>query len=273
MKSTALLWALWLLALWLAACGANAPSPTAAPTLGTLQASRPTLLVSAPADGAQIAVGTTVQVQSTSHDARGVLRVELWVDGALYRADVAKETDAPRDATISQAWLARDAGAHVLMVKAVNLDGNASAPETVRVNVVAPASPTPNVTPTPAPPAFATGTVPAECQLSAAFVADVSVPDGTAFKPNEAIRKTWRVRNAGNCAWDSGYQLAFIEGAQLGDWAVVNVPATAPGANVEVSVPLLAPRSAGTYMGKWRMRAPNGTLFGQQLTVVIKVVP
>ena len=43
--------------------------------------------------------------------------------------------------------------------------------------------------------------------------------------------KTWRVRNAGNCAWDVGYQLAFIEGAQLGDWAVVNVPATAAGAN------------------------------------------
>jgi len=81
------------------------------------------------------------------------------------------------------------------------------------------------------------------------------------------------VRNAGNCAWDAGYQLAFIEGAQLGDWAVVNVSVTAPGANVEISVPLLAPRSAGTYMGKWRMRAPNGTLFGQQLTVVIKVVP
>ena len=48
--------------------------------------------------------------------------------------------------------------------------------------------------------AFATGTVPAECQLSAAFVADVSVPDGTAFKPNEAIRKTWRVRIARSAA-------------------------------------------------------------------------
>src|SRR5438105_4133502 len=156
MKSTALVAALVLLGLCLAACGASTPAPTAAPTT-VVQASRPTLLVSAPADGAQIAVGTTVQVQSTSHDTRGVLRVELWVDGALYRADVAKETDAPRDATISQAWLAKDAGAHVLMVKAVNLDGNASAPETVRVNVVAPASPTPNVTSTPAPPAFATG--------------------------------------------------------------------------------------------------------------------
>src|SRR2546427_89422 len=111
MKSTPLLCALWLLALWLVACGANAPSPPVAATAAA-QISRPTLLVSAPADGAQIGVGTTVQVQSTSHDTRGVLRVELWVDGALYRADVAKETDAPRDATISQSWLAKDAGAH-----------------------------------------------------------------------------------------------------------------------------------------------------------------
>ncbi len=258
------------LAGWLAACGAGAPAPGTAPA-SAAQVSRPTLLVSAPADGAQVTAGATVQVQSTSHDARGVLRVELWVDGALYRADVAQETDAPRDATITQTWLAKDVGSHVLVVKAVNLDGNASGPETVHVNVLDAGTPTPVGTPTSPPVTFATGTVPASCKLNATFVSDVTVPDGTAFKPADAVNKTWRVKNSGNCAWGAGYQLAFIEGAQLGDVAVVNVPATAPGANADVSVPLVAPRNPGSYMGRWRMRAPNGTLFGQPLTVVIKV--
>ncbi len=272
MRFSVRLCGLLMLALWVLACGATTPPPTGAPTT-TAQVSRPTLLVSAPADGAQVIAGATVQVQSTSHDARGVLRVELWVDGALYRADVAKETDAPRDATISQAWVAKDAGAHVLMVKAINVDGNASGPQTVRVSVIGTNSSTPSGTPTFVAPAFATGTVPASCKLDAVFVSDVSVPDGTTFKAGETINKTWRVRNGGNCAWDAGYQATFIEGAQMGDLAVVNVPSTAPGANAEVTVPLIAPRNAGSYMGKWRMRAPNGTLFGQPLTVVIKVAP
>jgi len=271
MKVIAWMLALLMLALWLMGCGASTPLPTSASTAAA-QISRPTVLVSAPADGAQVVAGTTVQVQSTSHDARGVQRVELWVDGILYRADVAKEIDAPRDATISQTWVAKDAGAHVLLVKAINLDGNASGGQTVRVSVIASSSPTPNASPTFAAPAFATGTVPASCKLDAVFVADVSVPDGTTFKPSAAINKTWRARNAGNCAWDAGYQLTFIEGAQLGDVAVVNVPSTAPGATAEITVPLVAPRNAGTYMGKWRLRAPNATLFGQPLTVVIKVV-
>jgi hypothetical protein len=271
MKRLARTWGLCWLACWLLACGANTPVSTPAPA-SAAPLSRPTLLVSAPADGAQFTAGATVQVQSTSHDARGVLRVELWVDGVLYRADVAKETDAPRDATIAQTWLAKDAGAHVLVVKAINLDGNASGPETVHVDVIAPVTATPKGTPTSAPVTFATGTVPASCQLNAAYVSDVTVPDGTAFKPSEQINKVWRLRNTGNCAWGAGYQLSFIEGAQLGDVAVVNVPTTAPGATADVNVPLVAPRNPGTYMGRWRMRAPNATLFGQPLTVVIKVV-
>ena len=96
------------------------------------------------------------------------------------------------------------------------------------------------------------------------FVTDVSVPDGTVIKTGTPFTKTWRFRNTGSCTWTSGYQLVFIKGDAMngaGSQSLTNglVP---PNSTVDVSINLVAPASAGTYKGFWKIREPGGEIFG-----------
>ena len=43
----------------------------------------------------------------------------------------------------------------------------------------------------------------------AAFITDVTVPDGTQFAPGEVFTKTWRLKNIGTCTWTPDYDIAF----------------------------------------------------------------
>jgi murein DD-endopeptidase MepM/ murein hydrolase activator NlpD len=46
----------------------------------------------------------------------------------------------------------------------------------------------------------------------AAFVADVTIPDGTEVVAGVPFIKTWRLRNRGTSTWGAGYQLAHLDG-------------------------------------------------------------
>jgi len=102
---------------------------------------------------------------------------------------------------------------------------------------------------------------PLPCNL-AHFVADVTVPDGTAMAPGEAFTKTWRLQNVGSCPWEN-YSLVFDHGVLMGGPREVPLDETVrPGETVEVSVELFAPQEAGVYQGFWRLRSPSGGTFG-----------
>ncbi|NIO70694.1 MAG: hypothetical protein GTN71_17095, partial [Anaerolineae bacterium] len=120
------------------------------------------------------------------------------------------------------------------------------------------------VTETPTP-------TPTGCILDAAFVADVTVPDGTVFEPGARIDKIWRIRNSGSCPWESGYTWVFVSGDQMGAAASQAVPATAAGGNVDIGVTMYAPAAPGTYTGYWRMKSSDGQVFGQTSSVRIVV--
>lgn len=132
---------------------------------------------------------------------------------------------------------------------------------------VPPASPTVVVTETPTEPPAPTPTAtptaaPLPCNW-AAFVTDVTVPDGTELEPGEAFTKTWRLRNAGRCTWTSGYDLVFVEGKSMGGPAAIALPEpVSPGERVDVSVALTAPTAEGSYRGEWALRDSAGVLFG-----------
>ncbi len=97
----------------------------------------------------------------------------------------------------------------------------------------------------------------------AAFVADVTIPDGTLMMPGERFVKTWRLRNTGSCAWTPDYSLVFDHGVLMGGPREVPLDETVrPGETVEVSVELFAPQEAGVYQGFWRLRSPSGGTFG-----------
>jgi len=97
----------------------------------------------------------------------------------------------------------------------------------------------------------------------AQFIADVTVPDGTAYTPGAAFRKTWRLKNIGACTWTTSYSLVFDSGEKMGAPSAVNFPANvAPGQTVDLSVDMTAPSAAGHYFGYWKLRNAGGVIFG-----------
>ena len=118
---------------------------------------------------------------------------------------------------------------------------------------------TPTATPFNQPPPT---TSPTGCD-KASFVSDVTVPDGTIFSPGAAFTKTWRLKNAGRCAWTTAYKILFYSGEQMGAPTSVNLPwNTAPGATVDITVNMIAPTSTGKYRGYWILSNASGALFG-----------
>lgn len=125
-------------------------------------------------------------------------------------------------------------------------------------------TPTTGASPTPSAPAAA-------CTNLATFVADVTIPDNTVVSPGQALTKTWRLRNRGTCTWGEGYTLAFVSGQAMTTNTSIAVPVTAPGATVDLSVPMTMPSTAGTFRGNWRLRAPNGGAFGDLVWIIVRV--
>jgi len=128
---------------------------------------------------------------------------------------------------------------------------------------------TPSLTPQPATPtptlstATPTLTFPAGGSDRLEFVADVTVPDGTNFRPGERFTKTWRVKNAGTSTWTSAYALVFASGALMGGPEAVPLPLNVPpGAIADLSVDLVAPADPGSYTGNWLLRNAAGATFG-----------
>ncbi|RPJ40404.1 MAG: hypothetical protein EHM21_14730, partial [Chloroflexi bacterium] len=131
-----------------------------------------------------------------------------------------------------------------------------------------PTGPAPTVLPSSTPiPTFTqvilpTATATPVCNM-AAFMADVTIPDGTNVLAGTQFVKTWRIRNEGTCAWTPDYAAVFDSGDAMGAPPMqplgVNV---APGQTVDISVTFTAPPTAGEYRSNWKLRASNGVIFG-----------
>ncbi|RME07658.1 MAG: hypothetical protein D6803_03360, partial [Anaerolineae bacterium] len=122
------------------------------------------------------------------------------------------------------------------------------------------------------PPAPGGGGNTSACDL-AAFVSDVTIPDGTQMAPGAAFTKTWRLLNAGTCTWNASYRLIFVSGEQMGGvspqaFTTGDIP---PGATADVSVALTAPLTAGTYTGYWKLQNAQGVPFETSFYVQIVV--
>jgi hypothetical protein len=203
------------LAIWLSACAAMG---------------KPSVVIMSPPSGSQYYEGEDIAVQTSATDSVGVVRVELVVDGIVTRVDPSPTAQGQPNFTLIQTWKATT-GVHTILVRAYNAAGAVSDPSGVSVNVLQriaqaptltptiPSVPPPSgvtVTPSPVPPTITPSPVPpapgpSSCTNTAAFVQDVTVPDGTNWAPGQAFNKIWQVRNTGTCTW-SGYQLAFASG-------------------------------------------------------------
>ncbi len=93
---------------------------------------------------------------------------------------------------------------------------------------------------------------------------DVTIPDGTELVPGEIFTKTWRLQNTGTCTWTSGYSLVFESGEAMGAPPATQLTTgtVPPGQQIDVSIVLEAPVSAGSYQGNFKLRNTEGYIFG-----------
>ncbi len=131
---------------------------------------------------------------------------------------------------------------------------------------------TPQPTSTPAAVRAPRPTAAPACTNILAFVADETIPDGTAVQAGKAIDKRWRVRNAGTCNWDGRYRLRHIAGQSLGAPEEMALFPARAGAEAVIRILFTAPRSPGQYFSTWQAVDPQGRPFGDPIYMQIVVV-
>ena len=96
------------------------------------------------------------------------------------------------------------------------------------------------------------------------FIKDVTIEDGTAISAGEPFEKIWRLKNAGSCTWKTDYEVVFEGGTQMGapDAQQLTTENIAPGQEIDVQMNLVAPDQPGKYVGNFKIRNSNGTIFG-----------
>jgi len=104
------------------------------------------------------------------------------------------------------------------------------------------------------------------------FVADITVPDGTYMNPGQSFTKTWRIKNTGSCTWNNSYRFVFVQGNSMSGQTQSIQDTVAPNQNYDMSVPMVAPTTPGTYAGWWQMVNSQNVPFGTRVWVEI-VVP
>lgn len=242
----------------LTACGNATPPATL----------RPQLSVMAPVEGERFAAGQRIPVAIAAVASNTITQVEFTLGGAPAQT---RAIDAPQ-AAVSTGFdiVPASEGRLTLAVTAIDAKGLRSEPIIVHIvvgnpdasGVIVPTALSGPAQPSVAPP----------CALSAEFVADVSIPDGTLVQPGASFIKTWRMRNNSPCAWPPGYRLAFLENEPMrADTQGDTLGPIAQGQEFDISLALTAPQQGGIYTSTWRLRDLSGTSFGNRIYVAIRV--
>lgn len=114
-----------------------------------------------------------------------------------------------------------------------------------------------------------------DCTDSAAFVNDMTIPDGTIVKAGETFLKVWRVENTGTCPWAERYTLVFVGGERMDAPDSIPLKVTQPGQTLDIAVNMTAPESYGEYRADFELHDPDGNAIpidnGAILWVIIMV--
>jgi hypothetical protein len=132
-----------------------------------------------------------------------------------------------------------------------------------------PVTPTPETVAEVVPEEEATPT-PITGVLDAAYVRDMSIPDGTVMTPGQTFTKSWEVRNTGEVAWPAETELRRVEGPAMGPLESITINPRAVGETGEISIDLVAPTTPGTHRTYWQL-CVGDACFGRRLFVEIRV--
>lgn len=121
--------------------------------------------------------------------------------------------------------------------------------------------------------------LPTQCQDDQELVLELSLaPESDAsypvLPPGSQVEKGWRVRNTGDCTWDSAYLLAAKETNP--EWALTSQPVPVmqditPGALYDFWIELTAPGTPGTHKAEWVLINGQGEAVGSPLTIGIEI--
>ena len=111
------------------------------------------------------------------------------------------------------------------------------------------------------------------CTDDARFVEDLTVPDGESVGPGEKIDKRWSVQNSGSCDWGPDYRLVRLSDDAFGGPDEVALYPARAGTGAVWQVVLEAPESPGEFRSRWQAQAPDGSMFGEDVFLVIVVSP
>lgn len=120
-------------------------------------------------------------------------------------------------------------------------------------------------------PTVALPTARATCTDGARFLEDLTIPDGTHVGLGAALDKRWSVQNSGTCDWGPDYRLVHQGGSGIEGPSEIALYPARGGAQAIWQVSLQAPEQPGEYQSRWQARAPDGTLFGDEVFIVIVV--
>ena len=102
----------------------------------------PTVEFQFPNNNVAVVSGTDLQIQLLAQDSHGIARIELTVDGQPHQTAAPVDSETVPVFTVDMNWLAEGIGLHSLQAVAYRLDGSASNPAMINVNVTAPAAAT-----------------------------------------------------------------------------------------------------------------------------------
>ncbi len=89
-------------------------------------ATRPTVLIQTPHDGARVQIGTDTSIRAVARDESKIKRVELWVDGTLVDADSSEAPGGISPFPVQLNWRPTISQAHTVTVRAFNSRGERS---------------------------------------------------------------------------------------------------------------------------------------------------
>jgi hypothetical protein len=170
------------------------------------------------------------------------------------------ENSIPQNVNVTQAYQTVEARLTDAFAQTAAINTSPAATDSGVITSTATQPPgSPTVTNLPEPTA-----VPGVCdQASPGIPIDVTIPDDTRMQPGQAFTKIWRLKNSGTCSWQPDYQVFLFSGEAMGAPASFALGQRVdPGQNVEISVDLIAPQSAGTHQGNWKLRNQSGIAFG-----------
>ncbi len=112
---------------------------------------------------------------------------------------------------------------------------------------------------------------PGECENGARFLEDLTIPDGSLITPGDEFEKRWSMQNTGTCDWGPSYRLVRLDTSDLLAPEEAALYPARSGTNAIWQVTMTAPAEPGTYQSRWQARAPDGTLFGDIVFVIVEV--